>query len=59
MAEILKKSAVKDYVKGLDKDMRFPDDTVEDLEKAVKELIKKAVERAKQNDRKTVRGFDF
>ncbi len=59
MAEILKKSSVKELVRKVDKDMRCPDETVEGLEKVVKDLVTKAVSRAKENGRKTLRPFDF
>jgi histone H3/H4 len=59
MVELLKKSAIKDLVRKVDKDMRCPDETVEGLEKVVKDLVSKAVNRAKENGRKTLRPFDF
>ncbi len=59
MAEFVRKSSVKQEVKKVGKDMRCPDDTVEGLDKAVKALIQKAVDRAKNDGRKTVRAHDF
>ncbi len=59
MADFVRKSSVKDEVKKVGKDMRCPDETVEGLDKVVKQLIAKAVERAKADGRKTVRPQDF
>ncbi len=59
MADFVRKSSVKTEVKKVGKDMRCPDETVEGLDKHVKWLIGKAVERAKANKRQTVRTHDF
>ncbi|MDT7858567.1 MAG: DUF1931 domain-containing protein [Candidatus Aenigmarchaeota archaeon] len=49
------KSAVRELVGNL----RVSEDFWEALNKSVSELVKKAVERAKANGRKTVRGADL
>ena len=49
------KSAVREAVG----DLRVSEDFWGELNKAVEALIKKAVERAKANGRKTVRGADI
>ena len=59
MADFIRKSIVKAEVKKGGKDMRCPDETIEGLDKVVKELISKAVGRAKADGRKTVRAHDF
>jgi histone H3/H4 len=59
MADFVRKSSVKEEVKKVGKDMRCPGDTIEALDKVVKAMLAKAVERAKGNGRKTLRGWDF
>ncbi len=59
MADFVRKSSVKAEVKKVGKDMRCPDDTIEGLDKFVKESIAKAVARAKADNRKTLRAHDF
>ncbi|MCL4399194.1 hypothetical protein M1293_01615 [Candidatus Parvarchaeota archaeon] len=59
MADFVRKSSVKDEVKRVGKDMRCPGETIEGLDKVVKSMIAKAVERAKADGRKTVRAHDF
>jgi len=49
---------VRSAVRELVKDMRISDSFFEALDKAVEELIKKAVERAKANGRATLRDCD-
>jgi histone H3/H4 len=50
---------VKSAVRELIDDFRVSEDFWEALNKSVSELVKKAVERAKANGRKTVRGADL
>jgi histone H3/H4 len=50
---------VKSAVRELVGDFRVSEDFWEALNKAVAEVVKKAVERAKANGRKTVRGADL
>jgi histone H3/H4 len=50
---------VKSAVRELVGDFRVSEDFWEALNKAVSEVVKKAVERAKANGRKTVRGADL
>ncbi len=57
MAELIVKKACKEYVKSFDK--RFPDATIEALDGLVKELLKKANERAEANGRKTITPHDL
>lgn len=59
MTDFVRISAVKAEVKKVGKDMRCPNDTVDGLDKYVKWVIGKAVERAKADKRKTVRPHDF
>jgi histone H3/H4 len=49
---------VKSAVRELVKDMRVSDSFFEGLNKAVEELVKRAVERAKANGRATLRDCD-
>jgi histone H3/H4 len=49
---------VKSAVRELVKDMRVSDSFFEGLNKAVEELVKRAVERAKANGRSTLRDCD-
>jgi histone H3/H4 len=49
---------VKSAVRELVKDMRISDSFFDALNKAVEELVKKAIERAKANGRATLRGED-
>jgi len=50
---------VKSAVRELVGDFRISEDFFEALNKSVSELVKKAVERAKANGRKTIRGADL
>jgi len=50
---------VKSAVRELVGDFRVSEDFWEALNKTVAEVVKKAVERAKENGRKTVRGADL
>jgi len=50
---------VKSAVRELVGDFRVSEDFWEALNKSVEELVKRAVERAKANGRKTVRGADL
>lgn len=54
MADVLKKSGVKDAAKGVNVGSDFYDA----LDQRVKELIETAVERAEGNGRKTVKARD-
>ncbi len=49
---------VKSAIRELVKDMRVSDSFFEGLNKAVEELVKRAVERAKANGRSTLRDCD-
>jgi histone H3/H4 len=49
---------VKSAVRELVKDMRVSDSFFDGLNKAVEELVKRAVERAKANGRSTLRDCD-
>jgi histone H3/H4 len=49
---------VKSAVRELVKDMRVSDSFFEGLNKAVEDLVKRAVERAKANGRATLRDCD-
>jgi histone H3/H4 len=49
---------VKSAIRELVKDMRVSDSFFEGLNKAVEELVKRAVERAKANGRATLRDCD-
>ncbi|VVB74986.1 Uncharacterised protein [Candidatus Tiddalikarchaeum anstoanum] len=40
-------------------EMRFPDETIDALDKYLDEKIKKAADRAKKNGRSTLREYDF
>jgi histone H3/H4 len=51
------KSKVKEFAKN--SGMRFAGDAFESLDELVKNALEKAAERAKQNGRKTIRGFDI
>ncbi|OYT43744.1 MAG: DUF1931 domain-containing protein [Candidatus Aenigmarchaeota archaeon ex4484_56] len=58
MAEMLVvQSKVKDVVK--EEDMNMSGDFAEALSTKVEKLIKDAIERAKANGRKTLRGYDL
>jgi len=50
------KSKVKEFARRVGKDVRFPDDAVEALDKKVRELIQQAIKAAKAYGKKTVRG---
>lgn len=54
MAEIIVKSKVKEFVKGLDAEVRVSPEFYDALEAEVKALIEKAVKRAKLEGRKTL-----
>jgi len=54
MADVLKKSGVRDAAE----DVNVGSDFYEALDEKVKELIKRAVERAEENGRKTVKSRD-
>ncbi|MDI6806196.1 MAG: DUF1931 domain-containing protein [Candidatus Aenigmarchaeota archaeon] len=51
--------AVKSAVKGLMKGVRISGDFWKGLDERIKWKVKRAVERAKANGRKTVRGCDL
>ncbi|MBI5553736.1 MAG: DUF1931 domain-containing protein [Candidatus Diapherotrites archaeon] len=58
MSEMLVvKSKVADYVRG--KDMMLASDSVDALSTLVEKKLDKAIERCKQNGRKTVKPYDF
>jgi len=50
---------VKSAVRELVGDFRVSEDFWEALNKSIEAVVKKAVERAKENGRKTVRGADL
>ena len=50
---------VKTAVRELVGDFRVSEDFWEALNKSIEDIVKKAVERAKANGRKTVRGADL
>lgn len=54
---VIVKSVAKEIAKS--KGLRFPDDAVEALNKVVVNLIECAAARAKKNNRKTLRDYDF
>ncbi|MCW1301401.1 MAG: hypothetical protein QW507_03140 [Candidatus Nanoarchaeia archaeon] len=54
---IVVKSLAKEIAKK--KGVRFPDEAIEALDKFVRSTIECAAERAKKNNRKTIRSFDF
>lgn len=59
MAEsLVVQSKVREYLKNTG-DLRMSSDSIDALNKAVESTLKKAIERAKGNDRKTVRPVDF
>jgi histone H3/H4 len=51
------KKAAKEVAKKLD--VRFPDQSIEALEKLLMDKIKRAADRAKKNGRVTIKEFDF
>ncbi len=54
MADVLKKSGVREEAEGVNVGSKF----YERLDKKVKDMIKRSVERAKNNGRKTVKARD-
>jgi histone H3/H4 len=58
MAEMMVvKSKVAEYVKG--KDMMFAGDSAEALSGIVQQKLDRAIQRCKENGRKTVKPYDF
>lgn len=57
MADFIVKSKVREYVGG--KNMNFSAETDDALDAAVKELLDKAIARAKDNGRSTVKARDM
>ena len=57
MEDFVVKSKVKEYAKS--KDIRIAGDFFDSLDGVVQWKLDKAVERAKANGRKTLRGFDL
>ena len=57
MANLVLKKACKELAKTHGK--RFPDSTIEALNKVIGELIEKAAKRAESNGRKTIMAFDL
>ena len=51
------KKAAKEMGKKFE--MRFPDETIEALEKKLEDKIRVAADRAKKNGRSTLREYDF
>lgn len=54
---IVVKKAAKEVAKNLD--VRFPDSSIEALDKIMMDKIKEASERSKKNGRVTIKEFDF
>lgn len=54
MVEMVVKSKVKEYVKGLDEEMRVSPEFYDALEAELKALVEKAVKRAKAEGKKTL-----
>ncbi|VVB75202.1 Uncharacterised protein [Candidatus Tiddalikarchaeum anstoanum] len=54
---LIVKKAAKEA--GKKYEMRFPDETIDALEKKLEEKVKMAAERAKKNGRSTLREYDF
>ncbi len=57
MADLIVKSKVAEMIRG--KGMNMAGDTTDALDKVVEWNITRAIERAKENGRKTVRPVDF
>ena len=57
MAELIVKKAVKELISS--DGMRSSDDTIEALDKIVKEKIARAKKRAEENGRKTLMPYDL
>ena len=57
METVIVQSKMKDYLRG--KGFNVSSDVLEALNKRVHEMMDGAVERTKENGRKTVRGYDF
>ncbi|MEM4598617.1 MAG: hypothetical protein QW400_02910 [Candidatus Diapherotrites archaeon] len=57
MEDYVVKSKIKEYAKN--KDIRIAGDFFDGLNKVIQYKLDKAVERAKENGRKTLRGFDL
>ncbi|MCX8189915.1 MAG: hypothetical protein N3F05_01660 [Candidatus Diapherotrites archaeon] len=57
MEDYVVKSKIKEYAKS--KDIRIAGDFFDGLNKVIQYKLDKAVERAKENGRKTLRGFDL
>ena len=57
MVKMLVQSKTREYIKS--KGLNTGGDALEALEKALTELIDKAIERAKANNRKTLMGKDI
>lgn len=57
MEDLVVKSKVRDYAKG--KDIRIAGEVFDELTKIVAWKLDKAIERAKANGRKTIKGFDL
>ncbi len=53
----VKKTEVREFVKK--KGLRVSEEVFKALDKAVEEILKKAIERAKGNNRKTLRAIDI
>ncbi|MDI3475984.1 MAG: hypothetical protein PWQ79_1379 [Thermococcaceae archaeon] len=54
MAELIVKSKVKEFVKGVDEEMRVSPEFYDALEEELKALIEKAVKRAQAEGKKTL-----
>jgi len=54
MVELIVKSKVKEFVKSLDREMRVSPEFYEALEDELKEIIEKAIRRARAEGRKTL-----
>ncbi len=62
MTGIIVRTKVKEVVKKLDEDGKVPnisEDVGEELDKIVEEILKKGIERAKKNQRRTLFGRDL
>ena len=57
MANLIRKKQAKETAKTYG--LRFPDRSIEALDKVVADIIKKAADRAKGNGRKTINEYDF
>jgi len=54
---LIVKKAAKEAAKKLG--VRFPDSSIEGLDKIVMDMLKEAADRAKKNGRVTLKEFDF